>query len=491
MTDSKIIKRFSKLLILKILILFLMIGHLTSSDAAEYSVKFDADNFSEKIINIDGRTIAYRAYEGIVYVSRPVDTRYQTMNFYVPAEYYQGRSIGNYTMETAPVFFPNTVGGYMPGAAGSPGQNPGNRPDTIALALAKGYVVASPGARGRTLKDKKGRYTGKAPACIVDLKAAVRYLHFNDKIMPGNAERIISNGTSAGGALSSLLGATGNSPDYEPYLKAIGAAAGRDDIFAASCYCPITNLDNADTAYEWLFNGINRYNGWGKSGTLNADQIRLSDQLKALFPVYLNNLRLKKTDGSSLLLDENGEGSFKNYVKSFVIASAQNALNNGKSLSDLNWITIKDGLVKDINLGRFMAYATRMKTPPAFDALDMSSPETNLFGTEKIDNQHFTRFAMEKSTSHSLADMRIVKMMNPMDYIGEKEITTAKYWRIRHGAVDRDTSLAIPVILATKLQNNGFDVDFAMPWGQGHGGDYDPDELFAWIDRVCSESENH
>jgi hypothetical protein len=38
------------------------------------------------------------------------------------------------------------------------------------------------------------------------------------------------------------------------------------------------------------------------------------------------------------------------------------------------------------------------------------------------------------------------------------------------------------VILATKLQNVGCEVDFAMPWDRGHGGDYDLDELFAWMD---------
>lgn len=50
---------------------------------------------------------------------------------------------------------------------------------------------------------------------------------------------------------------------------------------------------------------------------------------------------------------------------------------------------------------------------------------------------------------------------------------TAKYWRIRHGSFDRDTSLAIPVILATMLENNGCDVDFHLPWGLPHSGDYD------------------
>ncbi|MFH4090344.1 alpha/beta hydrolase, partial [Acinetobacter baumannii] len=70
------------------------------------------------------------------------------------------------------------------------------RPNTIVSALAHGYVVASPGARGRTLQNAQGQYTGKAPAAIVDLKAAVRYLKLNDSIMPGDANKIISNGTS-------------------------------------------------------------------------------------------------------------------------------------------------------------------------------------------------------------------------------------------------------------------------------------------------------
>lgn len=449
------------------------------------SLVFKDANYSVKTLTVGDRTIPYRAYENIVYVSNPVDPKYQALNIFVPEAYSSGESIGSYDAKTAPIFFPNTVGGYMPGLPGSPGQNRNGQPNAAFIALSNGFIVAIPGARGRTLQDAGGTYTGKAPACIVDLKAAVRYLRFNDKVMPGDAEKIISNGTSAGGALSSLLGATGNNADYEPYLKAIGAADARDDIFAASCYCPITNLENADAAYEWLFNGINDFSGRAK-GTMIAAQIEFSGQLKALFPAYVNGLGLKKADGTALTLDANGNGPFKNYVKSFVVASAQKALIGGKDLSGLAWMTIKDSTVADIDFEKFAAFATRMKTAPAFDSLDFSSPETNLFGTGAVNNQHFTQFSRDHSTDHTLADAAIVKMMNPMNYIDAEGTTTARHWRIRHGAVDRDTSLAIPVILAAKLQNNGFDVDFMMPWGQGHGGDYDLDELFAWIGKICS-----
>ncbi len=46
-------------------------------------------------------------------------------------------------------------------------------------------------SRGRTLKDGE-KFIGKAPAALVDLKAAVRYLKVNDKFMPGDANKIIS-----------------------------------------------------------------------------------------------------------------------------------------------------------------------------------------------------------------------------------------------------------------------------------------------------------
>lgn len=468
----------------------------------EYSLDFTTHSYTLKSITLHGQTIKYRSYENIVYVSNPVDLNFEIMNVYVPEAYFENASIGEYNAETAPIFFPNLIGGYMeakPAAADK---------ESVSLALSKGYVVASPGARGRTTQDENGLYTGKAPAAIVDLKAAVRYLRHNDKVMPGDADKIISNGTSAGGALSSLLGATGNNKDYEPYLKAIGAANERDDIFAVSSYCPITNLDHADIAYEWLFNGVNTYK-WVGSGTLTPDQIQVSNELKALFPDYLNSLELKSYEphnangiglvkapgqvkkGTALTLDADGNGTFKDYVKSFVIQSAQKALDNGTVLTGMNWITIQDGVVTDIDFDKYVEYATRMKTPPAFDSLAASSWENTLFGTSTVNSQHFTQYSEDNSTvDAAIANEKMIKMMNPMYYIGNSGSTTSKHWRIRHGTKDRDTSLAIPVILATKLSNEGYDVDFSLPWDRPHSGDYDLEELFGWVDQIV-KSKDH
>jgi len=493
----------------------------------QYSLKFDTQKYTKKTMQVEGQPVSFRAYEDCVYVAKPVDAAYEKMNIYIPESYFSGGSINGYTAKTAPIFMPNNVGGYMPGQADSPRES-GNRhegPNATLLALAKGYVVAAPAIRGRSLQASDGTYTGKAPALIVDYKAAVRYLRYNKNVLPaGDTEKIISNGTSAGGALSALLGATGDSKEYDPYLKEIGAAKERDDIFASSDYCPITNLEHADMAYEWVFNGVNVYHqrkGMGMPGhmpdfakmppvqngqppempmgrpadapmeTSQADsmsdvQIKASSQLKQLFPAYVNSLGLTDKQGNALTLDANGNGTFKEYLESFYLKSAQTAIDSGEDLSKMDWLTIKDGKAVAMDLAKYAVFATRLKAAPAFDSLDNTAPENNEFGTKTINNQHFTEFSQQNSTAAgTLADKQVVKLMNPMNYIGSGDVKLAKHWRIRHGAIDRDTSLAIPAILATKLMDAGYDVDFASPWNRGHDGDYDLQELFAWMDSIC------
>lgn len=74
------------------------------------------------------------------------------MNIYIPEEYFNNSSIGNYNSSNAPIFLPNSVGGYMPGKADKVGVGRDGKANSLSYALSKGYVVAAPGARGRTLK---------------------------------------------------------------------------------------------------------------------------------------------------------------------------------------------------------------------------------------------------------------------------------------------------------------------------------------------------
>ena len=478
--------------------------NVTSSKSV-YDLNFDSSKYTVESKTINGITIKYRSYENIVYVSNPVDTKYQILNFYVPEDYFSGKTINGFTKDSAPIFLPNGVGGYMPSEPIKVGVHPYTKEsiiDSSFYALSKGFIVATPGLRGRVNKDESGTYTGKAPASIVDYKAAVRYLHFNDKAMPGDANKIISNGTSAGGALSVLLGATADNKDYEPYLNEIGAANASDKIFAVSAYCPITNLDHADMAYEWQFNNIFDYRKlqidmetdykisrmYFVEGTMNNKEIEVSKQLKQLFPSYVNSLNLKDKDGNSLSLDENGNGSFKEYYKSIIIASAQNALDKGTDISKYDWITIKNNKVVSIDFDKYVKHVGRMKVAPAFDGLSLEKPENDEFGTSNLAAQHFTDFSFKNSLAKgNIADTTLVKMMNPMSYIENSKNNLPKYWRIRHGEIDSDTSLAISAILVAKLQNKNYVVDYAAPWATPHSGDYDLEELFTWIKTITSK----
>lgn len=432
----------------------------TSSESqAFYSLDFDASkNYTEESKNINGQAVKYRAYRNVVYAAHPKNAAAESMNIFIPSAYFENGQINGYTKNTAPIFMPNGVGGYMPGEAGEPQEKDreSDGANAILTALSKGYVVAAPAIRGRTTMGADGTYVGKAPAFIVDYKAAVRYLRHNKKQLPaGDTEKIISNGTSAGGALSALLGATGNAKEYEPYLKEIGAADERDDIFASSDYCPITNLEHADMAYEWMFNGV-------------------------------NSLNLKDEEGHPLTLNQDGTGSFRDYIKGKYMQSAQDALNRGLDVSSASWVKVQNGKVVDVDLEAYPAAATRMKAAPAFDKLDLSSAENDEFGSENNTPKHFSAISKQyESKSGEMADSQIINLMNPLYFIGNGKSTPAKHYRIRHGAIDRDTSLAIPAILALKLQNNGVDVNFYSPWNRGHSGDYDLPELFNWMDSIC------
>ncbi|MDO4165092.1 MAG: subtype B tannase [Bacteroides sp.] len=462
----------------------------------------------------DGSTIRYRAYEHLYYVTNVEDSAYQYLNLYIPESVYESGGAD------VPIFFRTYVGGYRAAKAKEP-----SGLDASGRALQEGYVVCIPGSRGNDSAvedDGKKVYTGRVPAGLLDLKAAIRYLRANDARLPGNAERIITDGTSAGGAMSSLLGATGNSPLYEPYLEKMGAADARDDVFAAVCYCPITDLDHADMAYEWLYQYADP-----TVRPLTGEQQEIAQELAQAYPEYLNSLQLKTADGTLLTAD-----NYLDYLKTFLIRSAQKARDEGCTIPDgigvilnvvkrggphgpqgaqqgqpgaqrpqgpQNFAPQEQGdFVLDIDLPAYLSYVAttrELKTPPSFDAMgvltDAASPENQVFGDADGGSANFTAYSLRKATGNPTAEpdevlRRRIYLMNPMNFIADQGSTKAPHWFIRHGARDRDTAFPVPLNLATKLMNNGYDVDFFLPWNRPHSGDYNLDELFAWVKRVTA-----
>ena len=484
---------------------------LQADTSAKINLTFDVNNYESMSGTVDNKEIKYRAFEYIPYVANPIDIDQQYMNIYIPEEYFNNGTVNGYNTQTAPIFMPNNVGGYMPSQPMAP-KVENNKPNSALYALSRGYVVASPATRGRTNKASDGNFIGKAPAVIVDLQAATAYLHANDATMPGNAKRIITNGTSAGGAVSLLQGATGNTSDYQPYLQALGAATASTDVYASSAYAPITNLDAADMAYEWSYNGITSFNkvtmGQGELPQANVggapdpiqrsvqrvnltnDDVAYSDLLKSHFPDYVNNLQLRDRTGVILKLDKKGNGTFKQYVKSFIVDAANKAKSNGTDLSRYSFLVLdkNTGMVKDIDWDAYNSFTSRSKAPGAFDSRSNDSGENSLFGTSTSDTNHFTITAALHDTTPNndvyVENAKIVTMMNPMNYLGSPSATNAKYYRIRYGTADSNTSVAIPLIVGTRAQNLGYSVDMATPFGVDHSGDYDLQDLFNWMDSI-------
>lgn len=341
----------SRILISLIVIVFAMLAILVAAnemgffnDSVNYNV--DVNELTEKL-TIDNSDWSYDEenniyYQlGIPYCTNPEAAKYESLGIYVPGDYFKGEensngtytcsvvnsNVGNYSATTAPIVMPIDTAGYSAHKA----PTSYNAKDVKEFTDA-GLIYVDAGCRG---KENGGSYSGGAPWGVTDLKAAVLYLRFNGDTLPGDSERIFAFGHSGGGAQSAILGASGDSELYTPYLESIGAAivdrnANKlsDSICGAMCWCPITSLDTADGAYEWTMGQYSSDGTRGNGTWTNA----LSDDLAVSYAEYINDLKLKSPGGQTLSLEksQNGiyaSGSYYDYMLSVVETSLNNFLN--------------------------------------------------------------------------------------------------------------------------------------------------------------------
>ena len=189
------------------------------------------------------------------------------------------------------------------------------------------------------------------------------------------------------------------------------------------------------------------------------------------------------------------------YLREILTASAQKAKDAGAVISPELGFSYggapagRGEYLTDLDMTAYLNYVvgrTPLKGVPSFDSKDVlgsrPSPENSEFGDETGSSVNFT--AASAAYNGRQLDPGVAErvfMMNPMNFVGRAGADNAPHWYIPHGALDRDTAFPIPVIFATRLQNEGLDVDFDLAWNRPHSGDYALGELFAWVHRITGE----
>ena len=456
---------------------------------------------------------------GIDYCEKPADEKYEKLSVFVPAEYMDATdngdgtytcsekkeaTVGSYTSADAPIVMPIETRGYYAAEAltsDMPEEALNYFLDKIKEYTSQGMVYIFPGCRG---------IDEGAPSGVTDLKAAVRYIRYCDDELAGNANRIFAFGLSGGGAQAAILGASGNSELYDPYLKEIGAVQGvSDEVAGVMAWCPITDLDTASAEYEWMM-GCTRKDR-------SAEENAISDELAKAFAEYINQAGFTDKDGNALTLTESKEGIFQagsyyDYIKSVIEGSLNHYLSDTvfdspdlknsygsaqgyiDSLNkDKKWVTY-DKATNTAVISSIADFAEACKNASDNQfGFDTPQSENNLFGTGDGNGSHFDKILgdiLTKLNNDAAADFaedfkktdaqgstleQRVNMYTPLYYLMEKRegfgtSDVAENWRIRTGIKQFNTSVTTEANLALALEHHSDvkSVDFETVWEKGH-----------------------
>ena len=483
-------------------------------------------------------------YEGVYMNANITNAENQTMLVYVPAAYFttdedgnvtgidHDARIGSYTADTAPIVYLNECGGWMSSSPRSCNTS----------YIEQGFVYVTAGARSRNAVDENGVPSGKAPTQMVDLKSGVIELRANADVIPGDKDRIVSIGTSGGGEMSSAFGASGNMPEYYEYMYKSGVlgvtknedgtyeSAYPDNIYAAQCYCPIADIEDADIAYAWWWVDLVD-DGGVKGGSITDFERRLQELEADAFVEYLNGLGLTDAEGGALTLEGLRSGSFYDAI----LQNISDALNSMVAAGSIDpetaytdydgWLTRDgDGVWHVTDLPGFMIGTglvnNRNKAIPGFDTMDKSA-ENNAFGTTEDTAVHYSAsvaqiladnydelsvldgFNAEQVDSYieealtgegAEAIAEQVNLLNATEillgYDGLSAVDPAKHWRVRSGTADQHTSFSIGFDICLAAQMLGLDTDYHLVWNMGHGSNEGSSTgtFIDWVNEICADT---
>ncbi len=229
-----------------------------------------------------------------------------------------------YTAATAPVILNTGAAGYSSSTNTTAGT-------TYA---AEGYINVACGNRGKqsTATDEDGNtyYTGDAPSCLSDQKAAARFVKYNILLgnLPGSVDYFVSTGGSGGGAHATMFAATSNNSDFYDYQIAVGAVGVyqnedgsysttvtidgtdyeiSDGAWGCIAYSAITSLYEADMALAFEY-----YLDTDYSFSSNF-QAQLAEYLSEEYMEYINeqNLTVNEADVG---FDLDGDGALNSTI---------------------------------------------------------------------------------------------------------------------------------------------------------------------------------
>ena len=477
-----------------------------------------------------------------VYINANItNLNYQTMLIYAPAEYFDVDEDGNvkginyentkngYTAKTAPIVFLNECGGWRSSSPRS----------CETSYIDEGFVYVTCGARSRdAMNDDNTLHTGKAPIQMADLKSGVIELRANDKVIPGDKNKIISIGTSGGGQMSSIFGASGDMKEYYPYMYDAGTlgvtknsdgtydSAFKDSIFAAQNYCPIADIENADLAYAWWWVDLVD-DGGIYNGKITAFEKRLQELEANAYVEYLNSLKLKDEAENDLTLTGLRSGSYYDAILNNISEALNQYVLYGEfdvEATDDNksWLTKdKDGNYVVTDLKGFMIgtglVSKRNKAIPGFDAKDKSA-ENNAFGKPEDDTVHFSKSVatIMKNNYEELSKLEgfdkeqvdayiedaidgndaslISNQTAPLNAThillgtdGLKAVNPVKHFRNRSGTADQHTSFGVGFNILTAARMKGIDVDYSLVWNMNHGSNEGTTTgtFIDWVNKIC------
>lgn len=519
-----------------IAILFASCGNPDSDNTEETTAPKPVTNLSKpdmaKWRYIEDNDIYYQV--GIGYCETPADERYEQLAVFVPGAYMNATDNGDgtftcelnesaalhgYTALNAPI----TMQIYTPGYAAADALTEEIVSQNNALSreieeiTSQGIIYACPGCRGI----REG-----APASVTDLKAAIRYLRYADDVIPGDAESIFVFGMSGGGAQAAILGASGDSALYDPYLKAIGAVQGvSDSVKGAMAWCPVTNLGTANAEYEWMM-GCTRKDR-------SDEEKAISDGLANAYAEYVNSAGFKDVNGKPLTLTQSEDGiyqagSYYEYVKIVIETSLNHYLADtaftGSSAqeyidglnADKQWIAYD----KSTNTAAITSVADFVNhckvASEGLVAFDWPHSYNTLFGYGDGKGAHFdsiladvltqlnSEYAgeylddLKKTDSFGYSVKQRVNMYTPLYYLMESEdgcgtANVAKYWRIRTGIKQNTNASTTEINLALALKNySGVkSVDFETVWEQSHDAaersGSSSENFIAWVHNCMKE----